>query len=107
MNAFGGVKVDDLDAVFAEPVDAAVEIDGLADDYSGDAELADEAAAIPARRQRGDHNLVAIGALTAGTAEGVGFSVDGGIVLLDTAVVAPPSAGSLSVEKSPARRRSA
>ncbi len=67
-----------------------MEIDGLADDYGGDAELADEAAAIPARRQRGDHNLVAIGALTAGTAEGVGFSVDGWIVFLHAAVVAAP-----------------
>src|SRR5258708_36701273 len=81
VDAFGGVEVDDLDAIFAEPVDAAVEIAGFADDYGGDAELADEAAAIPARRQRGDHNFVAIGALAAGPAEGVVFSAGCGAVL--------------------------
>src|SRR5260370_40838779 len=100
MNAFGGVEVDDLDAIFAEPVDAAVEVGGLADDHGGDAELADEAAAIPAGRQGGDHNFFAIAALTASTAKSVGFSVDGWIVFLHTAGVAAHEHGSLTIEKS-------
>jgi hypothetical protein len=38
--------------------------------------------------------------LTAGTAEGVGFSVDSGVVLLDTAIVSAPQEVSLTIEKS-------
>src|SRR5258708_33002255 len=71
----------------------------FADDYGGDGELADEAAAVPAGRQSGDHDFVAISALATGAAEGVGFCVDRGIVLLDAAVVAAPQQVSLTIEK--------
>src|SRR5258708_11451930 len=86
VDAFGGVEVDDLDAVFAEPVDGPAEIDGFAGDYGVGGELGGEAAASPARAERSDPQFVAIGALATGAAEGVGFWVDGGIVLLDAGV---------------------
>src|SRR5258708_8864013 len=54
VDAFGGVEGDDLDAVFAGPVDAAAEIDRFADDYGGDGGLADRAASISAGRERCD-----------------------------------------------------
>ena len=50
--------------------------------------LADQAAAVPARRERGDHDELAIAALAAGVAEGVGFCVGGGVVVLDAAIMA-------------------
>ena len=99
VDAFCGVEVDNFSAVFAKPVDAAVEVDGLADDYDGDAELSDESAAIPTGRQRGDHDFIAIGPLPSGMAKGVGFSVDGRIVLLDAAVVPAPQQVSVTIEK--------
>ena len=78
----------DLDAVFAEPVEAAGEIHRFADNQRADVELADQAAAVPAGGESGDHDFVAVGALAAGFAEGVGFAVDGGIAFLDAAIVA-------------------
>ena len=89
VDAFGGMQVDDLNAVLAEPVDPASEVDRLAYDYSGDAELADQSAAIPARRQRGNHDLVAIGALASCAAEGIGLSMDGRVVFLDPPIATP------------------
>ncbi len=82
------MEVDDVDAEFTEPVFAAGEVLVFADDDSLETELADEAAAIPARGERGDHDEVAIGLLAACVAEGVGFAVDAGVGLLDAAVVA-------------------
>src|SRR5690349_18764952 len=61
VDAVGGIEVDDGDAVVAEPVEAAGEVDRFADDDGTDAELADEAAAIPARGERGRHDGVAVG----------------------------------------------
>src|SRR5206468_5538635 len=81
------VQVDYPDAVLPQPVDAAVEVDGFADDHGADVELPDQPATVPARRQRRDHDLVTVAALPAGVAEGVGFAVDGGILLLHAAVV--------------------
>ena len=88
VDTLGGVEVEDVDAGGAEPVEASGEVAGFADDYGGKAELAHESAAEPARGERGDHDEVAVGALPSGAAEGVGFPVDGGVVLLDAAVVA-------------------
>src|SRR5258708_32961041 len=81
------VEIDDLDAERAQPVDAALEGARLADDDLAEAELAHEAAAVPARRERRDHDEVAIAALAARAAEGVGLAVDGGVVLLHAAIV--------------------
>jgi hypothetical protein len=86
--AFGGVEVDDLDTGGAEPVQATGEVTGFADDDGAEAELADEATAVPAGGESADHDEVAVGSLASSTAEGVGFAVDRGVVLLDTAVVA-------------------
>jgi hypothetical protein len=46
-------------------------------------------------------------ALTTGTAESIGFSVDCGVVLLNTAVVAPAYQFSLTIEESGADRNAA
>src|SRR5579884_3797788 len=64
--ARGGVEIDDLDSVLAEPVDAAAEGLALADDHAGEAELPDEARAIPAGGERGGHGHAAIAALLPG-----------------------------------------
>ena len=61
----------------------------LADHQRADAELANQAAAIPARRERRNHHQVAITALPAGAAKGIRLAVDAGIALLHTAVTAP------------------
>ncbi len=82
------VEVDDVHPVFAEPVDAPGEGAAFADDHRANAELADEAGAIPTGGEGGDHDDVAIAALAASAAEGISLSVDAGIALLDTAVVA-------------------
>lgn len=77
----------DLEAVVPQPVDASVEGPAFADDDGLESELADQAGAVPAGRERGDHNEVAVGALTSGVAEGVSLSVGGWVVVLDAAVV--------------------
>jgi hypothetical protein len=97
----GGVgEVDDGDAEVAEPVLTAGEVLGFADDDGAEAELADEAGAVPAGGERGDHDEVAVGALAAGVAEGVGFAVDAGVGLLDAAVVTAAYEGSVGAEDS-------
>jgi len=85
--AFLAVEVDDFDAVFAEPVEAAGKGAALPHDQSADAELAHQATAIPAGSQRGYHDQVAIAALSAGAAEGVRLAVDAWIALLHAAIV--------------------
>src|SRR5882762_11887324 len=66
LDAFARMGVEDFDPVLAEPVKAAAEIHGLADDHGANAKLADEAAAIPAGSQGGHHDFVAVGTLAAG-----------------------------------------
>ena len=100
VDAVLGMEIDHADAVFDEPVEAAAEADGFTDDDSSDLELADEAAAIPAGGEGGDHDFVAVGALAAGFAEGVGFTVDAGVGLLDAAVAASGEQGAGAVEES-------
>ena len=85
---FLGVEIDDFDVEGAKPYDAALEGAGFADDDAGKTELANEAAAIPARGERSDHGEFAVAALAAGVAEGVGFSVEGRIAKLHAAIVA-------------------
>jgi len=77
---------------------AAGEVDALAEDEGLEAELADEAAAVPAGGERGDHDEVAVGTLAPGIAEGVGFAVEARVVLLDAAVVAAADEGSVVAE---------
>ncbi len=82
------VKVNDLDAVFAQPVHAATKGAALAHHYRADAKLAHQAAALPARGQRGAPHKVTVAALAAGAAKGIGFRVDAGIAVLHAAIVA-------------------
>jgi hypothetical protein len=98
VDAFGGVEVDHVDAVLAEPLRAALEGDALADDEGADVELAHEATAVPARRQSGHHDGVAVAALPPGLAEGVGLRVHRGVVLLHAPVVAASEQLPLPVE---------
>ena len=97
-DAFLGVEVEDFDVEGAEPVDAALEGAGFADDDASESELADEATAIPAGRERSDHGQFFVAALAAGVAEGVGFSVQGWVVILYAAIVAGAEERSVLVE---------
>src|SRR5687768_7989979 len=54
------VQIYYIDTVFLQPIDAAFEIYRFADDHSSYAELANEPAAVPARREGGDHDRVFI-----------------------------------------------
>src|SRR6266849_3747992 len=87
-NALLGVQVDDIDSILDQPIDAAAEIHGLADNYSGDAKLADEPAAVPAGSERGHHDFVAVAPLPAGVSKRIRFTVRGRIAFLHSAVVA-------------------
>jgi hypothetical protein len=98
--AFRVIEVDDVDAMFAEPVEAAGEVSAFADYQGADVELADEAAAIPAWSESGDHDQVAVGTLPAGATEGVCFAMDGRVALLDAAIVAAAEQGAILVEES-------
>src|SRR5262245_23357164 len=82
-----GIQIDYIDAVFAQPVDAALKVDRLAYDNSADAELTNEAAAVPARRKRSGHNRVAIARPPAGVPECIGLAVRGRVRVLDPSVV--------------------
>ena len=82
------VEHDHLDAVLGEPVVAADEVARLADHHPADPELADQPAAVPARRQRRRHRRAPVAALPAGVAEGVGLAVDRRVAELHPAVVA-------------------
>src|ERR1700754_4419689 len=61
--------------VVSEPVDPALERARLPDHHRADPELADQPAAVPARRQRRDHDRVPVGAPAAGVLEGRGLTV--------------------------------
>ena len=82
-----GAEIDDNDAIFAEPVRAALKIDGFTDEDGADAELADKTAAIPAGSEGGDHSGVAVAFLATGAAEGIRFTVSGRIAVLNPAIV--------------------
>src|SRR5579871_1172274 len=81
------VEVDHLDAVFAQPVEAAREGAAFAHYERANAKLPDETAAIPAGRERSDHNEVAIAFLAASAAEGIGFAMHAGVALLHPPVM--------------------
>ena len=86
--AFFGVEVDDFDAKRAKPIYATLEIAAFTHDYFLKAKLADEAAAIPARSKCRDHDEIAVAALAASIAEGVGFAVERRIAQLHATIVA-------------------
>src|SRR5205085_9470851 len=84
-----------FDAIFMQPVDAATKIYRFADHYGADSELSNQAAAIPAGRQRGHHDFVAVGTLAAGTAERISLSVNRRIIFLNPSIM--PAAEQLPV----------
>src|SRR5712692_1577756 len=98
LDAFVRMSVEDFGAVLAQPVDAAAEIHGLADNYGADAKLADQAAAIPAGSQRGHHDFVTVAALPACFAKRIRFTMCGGIAFLHSAVVAASEQFSVAFE---------
>src|SRR5690606_9900250 len=106
-DALGVVEVDDLNALFAQPLVPALEVDRLAHHHRADAELPDQATAVPARRERGHHDGVAVGALAPGLAEGIGLAVHGRIVFLHPAVVATAEQGAVAAEQGRADRDAA
>ena len=98
IDALARGEVVDLEAVVAEPVDASLKSLAFADDDGPEAKLTDESRAVPAGGEGGDHDEVAIGALAAGVAEGVGFTVGGGVVVLDAAIVARAEESAIASE---------
>src|SRR5690606_23231461 len=98
-DALGVGEIDHLDAVLAQPVVATLEVDRFAHHHGADPELLHQPAAIPARRERGDHDRVAVGTLAAGLAEGVGFAMDGRVAFLHAAVVAAAEQGAVFAEQ--------
>src|SRR5579862_7138061 len=84
------VEIEHLHAALAQPAHAALEGTGLTDQYGRNAELQDQAAAVPAGRQRRDHDGVAIAALSPGISERIGFSVHRWIAVLHPAAVPGP-----------------
>ena len=75
------VDHDDLHARPPEPLDPAAEVPVLADEDPRDAELPDQAAAVPARRQRCGDRRVAVRAPAARVAERFDLGVRGGIAI--------------------------
>src|SRR3546814_12143594 len=100
-------QVDDLDAVLAQPLDPAVEVHRLAHNHRADVELPHQAAAVPARGERGDHDGVAIAALAAGLEEGVGFAGHGRVAFLHAAIVAAAEPAAVLVIGTSADREAA
>src|SRR5579864_5808795 len=98
LNAFLTCEIEDGDAICAQPVEAARKVHRIADDNGADAELPNQAAAIPARRERRDHNFVAIAALAACIAKRGGFGVHRGIAVLNAAIVPAAEEFSLGIE---------
>jgi hypothetical protein len=82
------IEVDDFNTVVTKPVETARESTAFANDNGAEAKLSYKAAAIPAWRERCNHNQVAIAALAAGTAKCIRFAVNAGIAVLHAAVVA-------------------
>ena len=89
------LNIDHLDPILSEPIDTALECDRFPDYHGSDTELANEAAAVPARCERGHHYGVFIGSLPAGLTERVCFAMHTRIVLLHPAV--SPAAKQLPV----------
>src|ERR1700694_5933773 len=93
------MHVDDLDAMFTQPIDPATKRARLAHDYFHDPELSDKAAAIPARRERRNHDRILVASLTTGPAKRIGLAMYGGVVILDPPIVSPAEQGALVVEE--------
>ena len=107
VDALRVLEQHDPAAVLGHPVVAALEVPRLADHDRADAELAQQPAAVPARRERGDHDAVGVVAAPTGGAEGGRLGVHRGVAVLDPAVVAAPEQGPVLVEQRGADRDAA
>jgi len=85
--ALFGIKINHLHAERTKPVNAALKGAAFADHEGAEAKLADQPAAIPARRECGDHNEIAIAALASRATKCVGFGMRRRVALLDATVV--------------------
>src|SRR5580704_4509600 len=101
------MQIDHFDSIFSQPVNAAREIHRFADDQRANTELPHQSAAIPARRQRGHHDLVTIGALPSRLAKCVGLAVYRRIVFLHSPVVPAPQQLAVMTEQCRANRNAA
>src|ERR1700722_15011653 len=101
------IKVEDFYSQRAQPLDATLKCAALADDYRAESKLADQATAIPARRQRRHHDEIAIAALASSIAKGVGFAMCGGIAVLDAPIVARADEFALGIKDRRANRNAA
>src|SRR5262249_52883322 len=87
LDALTGIEVDDVDAALSQPFDPAGKIPRLAHDYCPDLELPDQTAAIPARRQRGYHDLVAVRRQPASLAKCIRLAMDRRVIPLTPPVM--------------------
>src|SRR3989441_1284516 len=98
-DAFFGAQVDDFNTILSQPIDSTAEIHRLPDDHGPNSELPDQTAAIPARGEGCDHNLVAITSLAAHFSKGVGLPMCGRIALLHPPVVALSEESSFTIKQ--------
>src|SRR5215831_12157648 len=87
-DALRSVEVEHVNTRRPKPFDPTLEISALSHHDGLEPELANQPAAIPAGRERGYHDLVAIAALPPAIAEGIGFCMQRRIAVLYTPVVA-------------------
>jgi hypothetical protein len=76
-----------------------MEVQRFADHHGPDLELPDQATAVPAGRQGGDHDAVPVVTPPSGVAEGGRLGVAGRIVVLDPPVVSPAEQGPVAMEE--------
>src|SRR5579859_6352898 len=82
------MKVNDLDAILAQPIDSALKVYGLSHYNRADSKLANQSAAVPAGGEGRDHGFVAVGSLAARSTKRVGFPMRRRIPFLHAAIVA-------------------
>ena len=81
------VENNDLHPESFQPVMPTLEVLVLADHHGADVELTHQARAVPARRERGDHDALGVVTPTTRATKSVGFGVHRRIIFLDPAVV--------------------
>src|SRR5580658_3585974 len=99
LHTFFRRKIKHFDSVFLQPIDSAAKIYRFSDDHRSNSKLANQPAAIPAWRERRDHDFVAVTFLAAGFPEGVGLAMRRRVTVLYSPVVAAPQKLSSAIEK--------
>ena len=107
VDAFGVVEQHDPAPVLGHPGVAALEVARLADHDRADAELAQQPAAVPAGRERRDHDAIGVVAASAGGSERGRLCMHRGVAVLDAAVVPTPEQRPVFVEERGADRDAA